>query len=168
MNNKKTIMIVIIIILLVLITLLVLKKVNDNAEIDTTDNAVLIESSYVNYAWGYQYYGVVICNNGQIYEFEVDDKKADINRDNLVESKYAKKKLKNVSKSDLSLMKEYISQIEDNYTEQQSAMDAGSNSISVYKGDENKKIILKETGDYNRKNTSTQTDALLKLIEKYI
>ncbi len=146
----------------------IIKIEKNNTDIDLSDYNVLVESSYINYAWLFTYSGTIICNNGQIYEFNVDDSQAAIDKYNLAQSQYAKRKEKTVSEADLILMKEYISQIGTNYEERQTAVDAGSESISVYKNDEDKKIILEESGDLSRKNTSQYTEDLLNLIKKYI
>lgn len=125
------------------------------------DYGVLVEKSYANYAWGKVYNGTVICNNGEIYEFDGELDKVDV-----LKSQNTKKKIKTVSESDLRLIKEYITSIEEKYEEKSVGCDMGSSSISIYSND--KRIVLSETGDWERNNTSKYTRELLQIISKYL
>lgn len=125
------------------------------------DYGVLVEKSYANYAWGKVYKGTVICNNGKIYEFDGELDKVDV-----LKSENTKKKIKTVSESDLRLIKEYITSIEEIYEERSVGCDMGSSSISVYSNDI--RIVLSETGDWERNNTSKYTRELLQIIGKYL
>lgn len=125
------------------------------------DYGVLVEKSYANYAWGQVYNGTVICNNGEIYEFDGRLDKVDVLR-----SENIKKKIKTVSEGDLRLIKEYITRIEEIYEERHVGYDMGSFFISIYSND--KEIVLRQTGDWEIINTSKYTGELLQIINKYL
>ena len=66
-------------------------------------------------------------------------------------------------------MKEYAKAIDNNYTEATSGgHDMGANVTSIWNYDKNEKILLKETGDWNKENTSENSEKLNELIEKYM
>ena len=43
---------------------------------DVSTETIILESSYINYAWGFQYNGKVICDSGNIYSFSKSDRAA--------------------------------------------------------------------------------------------
>ena len=73
-----------------------------------------------------------------------------------------------VTKSELKKIKEYMKNVNNtNYTETISGgNDMGSNIISVWNYDENEKIILKETGDWNKENTDENAKKIIDLVVK--
>ena len=74
-----------------------------------------------------------------------------------------------VNDKDLKTMKEYAKTIDNNYTEAVSGgNDMGANVIYIWDYDKNEKTLLKETGDWNKENTSENAKKLNELIEKYM
>lgn len=144
-------------------------KPNSSSEI------VFIENSYINYAWGFQYNGKVICDSGNIYSFSKSDRVAYASTSANLETlnNYIlsgdTKFVGRVSDKDLKTMKEYTKTIDNNYTEAASGgNDMGANVIYIWDYDKNEKILLKETGDWNKENTSENAKKLNELIEKYM
>jgi len=146
---------------------------------------IIAEDSYLNYAWGYQYNGAVICADGSVYVFDRsygyynDDWNADWGDDggNVNDFQKMNEFIQNnamlasvrVSDSDLKKMSEYIPQINPDKRgkEEYTAIDAGLHEILIYDYAANSKISLEKTGDISSKNTSPCTDKLVKLITKY-
>ena len=136
---------------------------------------VILESSYINYAWGFQYNGKVICDSGNIYSFSKSDMAAYVSASTDLETlnNYIlsgdTKFVGRVNDKDLKTMKEYAKTIDNNYTEASSGgNDMGANVISIWDYDKNEKTLLKETGDWNKENTSENAKKLNELIEKYM
>ena len=136
---------------------------------------VFLESSYINYAWGFQYNGKVICDSGNIYSFSKSDRAAYVSAFTDLETlnNYIlsgdMKFVGRVNDKDLKTMKEYAKTIDNNYTEASSGgNDMGANVISIWDYDKNEKTLLKETGDWNKENTSENVKKLNELIEKYM
>lgn len=71
-NNKKSkkirniIIGVIFLIIILAIVMLVINIIFKN------NKRVLIESSSINFSWGFYYSGTIICEDGSIYKFECD------------------------------------------------------------------------------------------------
>jgi predicted small lipoprotein YifL len=135
---------------------------------------VLAEDSYTNYAWGHQYNGAMICADGSIYLFDKSNDDIAVNVNSAQEmNEYSLNNAElsdiRVSDDDLQEILEYISQIDpDKHSEEKNtANDAGSHNIQVYDYTADSKISLKETGDWESKNTSPNADKLVKLITKY-
>lgn len=173
-NIKKYIgisLIIIIIAIIAIVSLWIYKKSNIVNGIDISNKRVLIEKSYQNYAWGYQYSGTVICEDGSIYSFKFEkpsdtkyDKKTKASKDileHITESKGT------VNKDDLKQLKEQLSTITNDVTEKHAAYDAGQTSIKYYHYDTNEIITLKSSGDYERQNNSQNLDNVLKILKKY-
>lgn len=55
--------------ILIIVIVGILMSISINSYESGRDN-IIIENSYINYAWGFQYNGTVICDNGDIYRFE--------------------------------------------------------------------------------------------------
>lgn len=166
---KKKIVIGIIIIVLIVSTIFVILKKNISQKNISEDTSILVERSFRNSAWSYTYRGTIICNNGEIYTFDLE-KDANItpNDDNFIKSKYVQKTEKVVSPEDLQDMKLYISEINANYSSRSRGADMGSDAVYVYKNNESQKITLEAFGDVVVTNTSENSQELLSLIEKYI
>lgn len=142
---------------------------------DVSTETIILESSYINYAWGFQYNGKVICNSGNIYSSSKSDRaayasaSADLETLNNYILSGDTKFVGRVNDKDLQAMKEYTKTIANNYTEAASGgNDMGANVISIWDYDKNEKILLKETGDWNKENTSENAKKLNELIEKYM
>ena len=142
---------------------------------DSLIENVILESSYINYAWSFQYNGKVICDSGNIYSFSKSDRTAYVGAstdletlNNYILSGDAKF-VGRVNDKDLKTMKEYAKTIDNNYTEAAfGGNDMGANVIYIWDYDKNEKILLKETGDWNKENTSENAKKLNELIEKYM
>ena len=107
------------------------------------------------------YYGTVICNNGEIYEFNGNLNKADVLKSGNIKEKGS------VSESDLKLIKEYSTYVgKKNKSQGGGAYDMGSFSLSVYNN--GKQTILSESGDSEIENTDKYAIILLELIKKYL
>jgi hypothetical protein len=149
---------------------------NNNEQVLMVKGAsdVLAEDSYANYAWGYQYKGVVICADGSIYTFDKNSDDIAVNVNSAQEmNEYILNNAElsdiRVSDDDLQKILEYISQVDpDKHSEEKNtANDAGSYNIQIYDYAADSKVSLKETGDWESKNTSPNADKLVKLITKY-
>ena len=142
---------------------------------DVSTETIILENSYINYAWVFQYNGKVICDSGNIYSFSKSDKAAyasastDLETLNNYILSGDTKFVGRVNDKDLKTMKEYAKTIDNNYTEAVSGRnDMGVNVISIWNYDKNEKTLLKETGDWNKENTSENAKKLNELIEKYM
>ena len=142
---------------------------------EVSTETIFLENSYINYAWGFQYNGKVICDSGNIYSFSKSDRVAYVSASTDLETlnNYIlsgdTKFVGRVNDKDLKTMKEYAKTIDNNYTETASGgNDMGANVISIWNYDKNEKTLLKETGDWNKENTSENAKKLNELIEKYM
>jgi gamma-glutamylcyclotransferase (GGCT)/AIG2-like uncharacterized protein YtfP len=141
-----------------------------DAPLNSSD--ILIENSYINFAWGFVYYGQVICVDGSIYSFDASAKgESDHTFTELSEFilEYAVLEEERVSEEDLQKIREYSSGIDPNQQSkpESTAFDAGSNRILLYDYENKKEITLIESGDYESRNTSKDADKLIKIVEKY-
>lgn len=161
--------------IIVVLTLAIIYFYEFTSTPDILIEKVILESSYINYAWGFQYNGKVICDSGNIYSFSKSDKAAyasastDLETLNNYILSGDTKFVGRVNDKDLKTMKEYAKTIDNNYTEAASGgNDMGANVISIWDYDKNEKTLLKETGDWNKENTSKNAEKLNELIEKYM
>ena len=176
MNNKKLInLILIILIPLVLIGLLVSNK---NNVITSSDRKIIVESSYSNYAWGYTYQGMAICEDGTIYKWNMDSdyfnvKYSSENNYNLRDDsnrilKYSVKEERMVSNSDMIELKKNISKLKDDIDMHNVGNDIGSDAIIVWDYSKGKKITIKETGDFEGENNTREAQNIIRIINKYL
>lgn len=174
--NKRKILVLVIIIFAILasgtgtVILTNNKKGNELANV-TGERKVLVEFSYSNAAWGFTYNGVVICENGEVYDFSFD-KPSNVkynNLDTISEDILNHKTVqrKSVSMEDLKKIKDLLITIEDDCTSNFVAMDAGQNTIKLYNYNDNKTIVLKSRGDVEINNNSNNAEELLYLLAKY-
>lgn len=161
--------------IIVVLTLAIIYFYEFTSTPDILIEKVILESSYINYAWGFQYNGKVICDSGNIYSFSKSDRlayasaSADLETLNNYVLSGDTKFVGRVNDKDLQAMKEYAKTIDNNYTEAASGgNDMGANVISIWNYDKNEKTLLKETGDWNKENTSENAKKLNELIEKYM
>lgn len=170
-TNKLIIILVILVIIITLFCILFAKE--NKYSSNTADFKLLVIDTYSNYAYGSQFYGTAIFDNGYIYTWKED------NNSNTQKYKIGtseglkeyilnegKRKTKRVSNNDLELIREYVSQIQDDIKITHSGADQGTKSIYVI-DEENNEIILKCSGDSNGENTTKEAKELLELIEKY-
>lgn len=127
-------------------------KEDEMAEMSYSKEDIIAEMSYTNYAWVYSYYGKLIYGDGSIYSFSDSHKNKEL--------------IGNVSESDLKEMKKYSKAIDDKkIVGSSSACDMGAWCIYVW--NDKKKILLKETGDWDRENKNPNAKKLINIIEKY-
>ena len=103
---------------------------------------IIVEDSYINWAGGFSYEGTVICDDGSIYKFSMNDKK----------DKYE------FSKDIKSENFQY------NYS---GGADIGQHSIHIWNYDLNEKITLSAFGDWIGSNSSKNINELINIIKKY-
>jgi len=136
---------------------------------------ILFEDSVLNAAWGYKYYGYVICRDGSVYSFDISEQDLGTNiKDLKSQSKYILKNAKlqkklEVSKPDLEKMIRYSKYIDGSKVGEikQRSWDLGSRTIKMYEYESGAIIDLKETGDMEVENTSQYAKELVELIQKY-
>lgn len=174
--NKRKILILVIILFAILasgtgtIIYTTNKKGTDVAQV-TGERKVLVEFSYSNAAWGFVYNGVVICENGEVYDFSFDQPSdiayTDLNEmsEDILTHKTVQRK--SVEPEDLKKIKELLNTIEDDCTSNFVAMDAGQNTIKLYNYNSNKTVTLKSRGDIEINNNSNNAEELLSLLAKY-
>ena len=178
---KKTIVIISIIFAIAIITLIsavvLLNKNNFNngtnnllayrEELKNEEKHIIAEKSYSNAAWGISYYGTAIFNDGTIYKFDINDFKSGdgVPMEQLI-AKYGNKQSIKVTDGDLKQIENNIITLEDKIESKNTAMDAGSNYIAVYKN--GKKITLQEKGDYTGDNKTKEAKTIKKIITKYL
>ena len=131
----------------------------------------MVEKSYINYAWKFKYSGMAIFNDGTIYKWDYSGDETSYNvytfedqsrwileNGELVNNK--------VIISDLEDIENSILNLEDSIESTNTANDAGLKRISIWK--DNKKISLKEEGDYTGENKTTSSQNIIKIITKYL
>ena len=176
MDNKKIINLVLIILIpLVLIGLLVFKE---NMTISSSDRKILVESSYTNYAWGYIYDGMAICEDGTIYKWDMDsdyfnvkyssEDNYNLRNDSNRILKYSVKEERMVSNSDMIELKKNISKLENNIDMHNVGNDIGSDAIIVWDYSNGEKITIKETGDFEGENNTREAQNIIRIVNKYL
>lgn len=123
------------------------------------DDDILVEYSYTAWTEVYTYYGQLITNKGDIYNFNCN------NTNEYDATKCITKKKGTISFTDLNRIKDYIDNIDANYKTKTISNEEGELTISFNKNDEI--IILEGKGDSNVTNTSKDSKKLLKLLKKY-
>ena len=183
--NKK-IFCVLAIILIIVCGISLYKNINNNnkeetfrKELSKEEKQILLEYSYSNYAWGYQFHGKVLFNDGTIYSWNINGNYGDAknNRENYdVNTAEGLKEFvldngtkeeKKVSKKELEKIENEISQLDDKIETEHAAYDAGDSIISAWKTN-GEKIRLKISGDFEGQNTTDHAKTLIKIAEKYL
>ncbi len=177
MKNKKTIIVLILVVLLIISAIFLLKKSwtksNDAEsypeELDNNSKELVAVKAYMNYAWGFQYKGKAIFNDGTIYKWDYSGQGSIIK--NVEEHKNwilknGTQMNKKVSEKDLKELEQNINNLEGTYEAVNESMDAGSNFIKIWKDGVETKI--KESGDYTGENSSKTAQQLIKIINKYL
>ena len=141
------------------IELPVYNSVNPTTNYITSNHNKLIEYSYSNYAWSYDYYGEVVMENGDIFTFNCNDKKEYNPKNCLI------RKIDTISKDDLEKIKSYKENIIEKYDTKNIANDYGEVTISMVKNDI--EIVLIGKGDNIITNSSKDIKKMLKLLKKY-
>ena len=151
---------------------------SDEQNLETKSNEkevkILVERSYINNAWGFQYYGKVICTDGNIYEFEFDEylndyySKDSLDKINKIIMENAKKTGETVSKKDLKNIEKNISKLKDKmeYSDEQ-AWDMGEFATKTWNYEKDERLVLKEFGDATGENTTQTAKDILDIVDKY-
>ena len=174
MKNKKFFLIIGVIIIVTIIVIVFCINIGKSYrdELDDKYKQIIAEKSYINFAWGFQYSGMAIFNDGTIYKWNFEGSHIDYKVNNLEEHRkwileHGSKVGKKVSENDLQESEKIAANLENNIDLKNTAYDAGSNSISVWNAD-GKKITLKESGDYSGENKSNEAQRLISIISKYL
>lgn len=129
-------------------------------EIGVPGKKIIAESSYVNYAWGFQYKGEIICDDGSIFEAQSGD-------GGMSEIEYSLTARK-VSQKDLSGIKKLIALIDKTkLAEKHCAYDMGSYKVSAFT-QSGESVMLCGYGDRAVLNTDKNSAELINLIAKYL
>lgn len=174
MKNKKIIFLSIIILIIAVVLVIILNNMNKSyrKELSNSEKAILAEKAYMNFAWGFQYSGMAMFNDGSIYKWNFEGSNLDYKADTSEEhSKWILEHgsliSKKVTEDDLEEIEKNIDNVENNIEKKNTAYDAGSNYISIWNTD-GKRITLKESGDYTGENKSTTSQKLISIIDKYL
>lgn len=167
-----------------LFTLVILLTSCSNNNASSTENIinnVLIEKTFINFASGFQYYGTIILENGDIYSVDVnkqehynkiftltEDEEMLLNKNELLLNSKIKKN-GSVKKKDLEKIKDEMNVLEETYTEPfGTAYDSGAFVMNVFDYNNKKIILLEQTGDWEKKNTSESAKKIIEIVNKYI
>lgn len=177
--KKKFIFIFLAILILILICIFVFYKIFIRYNVSDSNNKILIEKSYSNYAYKAVFNGEIIFSDGSIYTCSFagsmnDSKNYNINSEEGLKEyiiNYGVRKIKKVSSSDLKEIENCIVNLNDTISNNKFALnyigaDQGTSSISVWK--DGKEIILKSSGDVVGENKTEYSQKLLSIIDKYI
>ena len=171
--KKEIVLSIIILILLLIVILLYCSNKNDSypKELSNNDKVMIVEKAFQNYAWGFQYNGAAIFNDGTIYKWDVEGNKIDYKisdyertEDWIFEN--GKKINKRVTDSDLKIINENIENLSGDYEPVNKANDAGSSYIKVLK--DGKMVKIKESGDFTGENKSSSAQKIIQVISKYL
>lgn len=170
--KKKSIIIAIIAILVIAIILFIVYK-NGNI---INGKQIIAEDSHINWAWGFSYSGTIICDDGSVYKFSMTDNEKEYSESYEDLKKLNKSILNNtteyvckISKDEINKIKEYSKNIKnENYTENYAGgTDMGQSSIIIWNYESNKRITLITSGDWEGKNSSSNVNELINLVQKY-
>ena len=176
-KNRKIIIctlgvIIIVAIIAVALWIYINGNVNLANENDISNKNVLIEYSYENHAWEYQYSGTIICEDGSIYSFKFDNPESNEVNDTI--EKTSKNILKHITenkgtmnKNDLKQLREELLTINNDTTSKPIADDMGQSSVKYYNYDANEIITLKSTGDVNIQNNSQNIENVFEILQEY-
>ncbi len=168
--KKRIIIYAVILVIIVSLCMAVIIYLNNKNKINEP-NEVIIESSYTNYAWGFQYSGILICKDGTMYKFDISDKS--INDLNL-EDKYkiilenSEKKYKKLKYSDINDIIEYSKNIDYSNHSEYATNRYDSGNESVYVISEGKTNEIRSIGDLNMCSNDENAKKILEIIDKYI
>lgn len=170
---KKKIVIIVSVIIAILVILYIVRSFPSG--ICIIGKKVLIEESYLNNAWSFTYDGTIICTDGTMYKFIVDEKDRDryFNIDNLnQESKFLLRhvveEVGKIEEKDLNRIKELLEvkinpkDVSDEYV----GSDMGSQAIYVYDYQDDK-IEIRGSGGSNIQNNGENVQEILDILKKY-
>lgn len=171
MKNRIIIVLIIVLIPTILVMLGLIINIGNSQE------KVIIESSQENTAWSYRYFGIIILNDGTIYDF-ISENEKDLSYNMNFNEKIEKiksigtKRNQKVEKEDLDLIKEYSKSIKKHskYTTEREEneivlADAGKVRSDIYIN--GKKYILYSDFPY-KDNVNKSADELQLIINKYL
>ena len=138
---------------------------------------IIAEYSRENFAGKFVYNGIVICSDGSIYKFSLDDKLNDydkaanesLNKLNSLIMKNTTEFIGKISEDELNTLKKYSPDIDSsNYKKGDMGFrDFGQTSTTIWNYDLNERIILSSTGDGYITNLSENADVLRNIIKSY-
>ena len=179
MKNSKKILILILI-LSIIAGLFVFKFYSKSTTSDAYQNElsndqkrILVEDAYQNFAWGWNYHGAAIFNDGCIYTWNNHDvesshpgkKNDDVSKWILT---YGTKHELKVSSDDLAKIESSMKTLSDTLTPIADSIpmnDAGSNYLQVW--NENTTFTLIQTGDISKENTTPESQAIRSIVKTY-
>jgi len=154
----------------------------NNNEVETiaveekkSDKKVIAEISYINFAHGFSYHGTVICDDGSVYNFSAQDEEnyydyynyKDLNKLNEFIFNNVTEYVGNIDEEELIKIKEYSKNIEkQDLLQENFSVGRGSKVIDIWNYENNERIELQLSGDWNGKNDSKNSEELTKTIEK--
>ena len=158
---------IMILVILFVITVVIFVKFTNKSE------NILIERSQQTYAWGgFQYSGIIVCNNGEIYEFEFEkdeaenfeEVKTDLSKLNQLILEHKTNKIGDINKDDLKKIKQYSENIKNEYTKLSDTVVMDLGTIGIYEWDYNlnDRRILKDSAGINP--TATE---IINILKKY-
>lgn len=167
--KKKYVKILVIALFTILIIILFVLLIHLN------NKKIIVEDSYINWAWGFVYRGTIICDDGSIYEFSMNDKRYKYLKSykdlklNIAILNNKTKYVGKISEEDLKKIKELSKDIKsENFQKNESGgCDMGQHSIDIWNYDLNKRITLYTFGDWRGSNSSKNTNELINIIKKY-
>jgi len=167
---KKRLLIIMLIILVAVVVAICWIVSTKNKNISNL--RVIVEKSYINYAWGFQYKGEAILNDGTIVKcnkYDLNSLSDDIKEQSNWIINNSDIKIEKVSNKDLKKLNQYISEIKDEFEyEGSQGADMGANCVKIYNYEEKTILKLSEQGDNVGKNNSEEAKRCLDLIEKYL
>ena len=134
-------------------------EVNDDTDYVMTEDGLLIEYSFSNYAWGNTYYGKVILNSGDIYLFDCGEDGEKASNDCLV------KKVGTVEEADLFTLKSKGDVLQKETSTKNVAQDFGELLIAYKNGNQN--LVLDGKGDNRIVNDTKDAKEVLTILKKY-
>lgn len=171
MKNKKNVFILITAFLIIIVLALIFNNINKSyrPELTNSEKTILVEKAYRNYAWGFQYRGMAIFNDGSIYEWDFEGQYTYNEFENyekwILDNGYCIDK--KVTEKDLEEIEKNIVVLKNNIERKHSGFDMGSKYIKVW-NTHNEEITLKETGDYSGENISSYSQKIIRIINKYL
>jgi hypothetical protein len=145
---------------------------SDFSESNYDEKKIIAEKAYKNYAWGFNYNGMAMFDDGTIYKWNFSGSYVDYNVNSNSEHiqwiiEHGNEVDEKVSEEDLNKIKQNIETLDGTIDFENTALDAGSSYIVVWNSND-KKITLREKGDLTGENNSTNTKKLIEIIETYL
>lgn len=172
MKNKKIIIVPFVIVITGIFILFNNMNKSYLTELSNDEKRIVAENAYMNFAWGFQYSGMAMFNDGTIYKWNFEGSNADYKVNSTEEHaqwilEHGTRVSKKVTEDDLKVIEQNINNLYGSINSKNTAYDAGSNYITVWDSN-NKQIILKESGDYTGENKSNTSQKLISIINKYL